>query len=157
MKWAFLNVLKIYKLLIVKMLNLLGLIRCWPPANYVSSMHLPDPSDCINFSAYSVLSHLHCSVACSNISSFELNIMHSYIAVMKRLRLEQLAHMSWNVSDHVLHRLQPGITDHNGNKCNTVICNTCILCTLASSYSISILCSCLNFLYWINSSPSWLS
>jgi len=23
---------------------------CWPPANYVSSMHLSDPSDCINLS-----------------------------------------------------------------------------------------------------------
>ena len=60
--------LKMYTLLIVKMFNSLGLIRCGPPANYVSSMHLPDPSDYLNLSPSSASSHLHCSVACSNIS-----------------------------------------------------------------------------------------
>ena len=33
----------IYTLLIVKMFKLPGLIRCEPPADYVSSLHLPYP------------------------------------------------------------------------------------------------------------------
>ena len=63
----------------------------------VSSMHLPDSSDCLNLSPSSASSHLHCSVACSNISQFELYIMHSYIAdgnVAKHVGLEQLAYVS---------------------------------------------------------------
>ena len=31
----------------------------------------------------------------------------------------------------MLHRQQPGITDHNGNKCKNITCNTCIWGTLA--------------------------
>ena len=61
-----------YTLLIVKMFNSLGVIKRWPLANYVSSMHLPDTSDCITLSPSSASSHLHCSVAHTNISSFEL-------------------------------------------------------------------------------------
>ena len=47
-------VLKMYALLIVKMFKSPGLIRCGPPENYVSSMHLPDPSDCLNLSLVSL-------------------------------------------------------------------------------------------------------
>ena len=53
------NVLIIYMLLIVKMFKLPGLIRCGPHAGYVSSLHLPDPGDCLNLrrSPFSASSH----------------------------------------------------------------------------------------------------
>ena len=47
----------IYTLLIVKMFKLPGLIRCEPPADYVSSLHLPYPCDCLNISLSSALCH----------------------------------------------------------------------------------------------------
>ena len=74
-----------YTLLIVKMFNSSRLIRRGPTANYVSSMHLADPSDCLNLTPSFASSHLHCNVTCSNISQFKLYIMHAYIAVMKML------------------------------------------------------------------------
>ena len=73
-----------YTLLIVKMFKLPGLIRCEPPADYLTSMHLPYPGDCLNLGIVSALSpRLHCSVACSNI--IIQVIIHSYTAVMKML------------------------------------------------------------------------
>ena len=39
-------------------------------------------------------------------------------------------------------RLQPGITDHNGNKGKNVMCNTCIWYTLADGYT-----SIFNFMF----------
>ena len=44
-------------LLIVKMFNLPGLIRCETPTDCVSSRHLPYPCDCLNLSPSSALSH----------------------------------------------------------------------------------------------------
>ena len=67
------------------MFKLPGLIRYGPPADYVSSLHLPDPGDCLNLSPSSALSHSCIVVWPVGISSFELYIMHSYIAVMKLL------------------------------------------------------------------------
>ena len=53
----------------------------------------------------------------------------------------------WVERYQVLHRIQPGITGHKGNKCNNVMCNTCIWYTLAGRYT-NILCSSLHFLFW---------
>ena len=65
------------------MFNSVGVIRRWPLANYVSSMHLPDTSDCINLSPSSASSNLHFVVWPILIYHNSSCIMHSYIAVMK--------------------------------------------------------------------------
>ena len=74
----------VYTLLIVKMFKLPVLIRCEPPADYVSSRHLPYPCDCLNLSPSSALSHFCIVVWPVAILKFEY-IMHSYNAVIKML------------------------------------------------------------------------
>ena len=50
-------------------LYIVDLLKCLIHLEWsdISSMHLTDTSDCINFSPASASSHLHCSVAHTNI------------------------------------------------------------------------------------------
>ena len=50
-------VMKMLINILKQLFKLPGLIRCEPPADYVSSLHLPYPCDCLNLSLSSDLSH----------------------------------------------------------------------------------------------------
>ena len=72
-------------LLIVKLFKLPWLIKCGPPAGNVSSLHLPDPGDCLcrSLSPSSASSHSCIVVWSVVITQFELYIMHTYTTVKK--------------------------------------------------------------------------
>ena len=85
--WLLKNLENLYVVNCCYFFILPGLIKCRPPAGNVSSLHQPDPGDCLylRLSPSSALSHLSCTVVWSvAITSFKLYIMHTYTTVIKK-------------------------------------------------------------------------